>query len=69
MKAAISKQIKNIFESGELSRESVVSKMETTAAIAKAFVENEFEKFRELQDRTHQSDFDRLMADAGLEQE
>ena len=30
--AAISKHLKNIFESGELSEDSVVSKMETTAA-------------------------------------
>ena len=149
-KAAISKHLKNIFESGELLEESVVSKMETTAsdgkryninyynldaiiavgyrvnsrkatmfriwanrilkefiikgyvmdderqarrgnvmymrverldaflqfneedilhdkgkvtaAIAKAFAESEFEKFRVLQDRTYQSDFDRLVA-------
>lgn len=31
-------------------------------AIAKAFAESEFEKFRVLQDRTYQSDFDRLVA-------
>ena len=30
-KAAISKHLKNIFESGELQEETVVSKMETTA--------------------------------------
>ena len=30
--------------------------------IAKAFAESEFEKFRVLQDRTYQSDFDRLVA-------
>ena len=86
---------KNIFESGELVEESVVSKMETTAAdgkryntnyynldaflhfneedilhdkgkvtaaIAKAFAESEFEKYRVLQDRTYQSDFDKLIA-------
>ena len=34
-----------------------------TAAIAKAFAEKEFEKFRVLQDRTYQSDFDRLVAE------
>ncbi len=77
-KAAISKHLKNIFESGELSENSVVSKMETTAAdgkryqtnyynldaiIAKAFAEKEFEKFRVLQDRTYQSDFDKLVAE------
>ncbi len=93
-KSAISKHLKNIFKSGELLEESVVSKMETTAAdgkryntnyynldaflqlneedvlqnkgkvtaaIAKAFAENEFEKFRVLQDRAYQSDFDRLV--------
>ena len=32
-------------------------------AIAKAFAEKEFEKFRVLQDRTYQSDFDRLVAE------
>lgn len=37
-------------------------KGKVTAAIAKAFAESEFEKFRVLQDRTYQSDFDRLMA-------
>ena len=35
-------------------------KGKVTAAIAKAFAESEFEKFRVLQDRTYQSDFDRL---------
>jgi Virulence protein len=33
-----------------------------TAAIAKAFAESEFEKFRVLQDHSYQSDFDRLIA-------
>ncbi|WP_027938851.1 virulence RhuM family protein [Anaerobiospirillum succiniciproducens] len=33
------------------------------AAIAKAFAEKEFEKFLVLQDRTYQSDFDRLVAE------
>lgn len=94
-KAAISKHLKNIFESGELTEETAVSKMETTAAdgkqyntnyynldaflqfneedvlynkgkvtaaIAKTFAEGEFEKFRVLQDKTYQSDFDRLIA-------
>ena len=37
-------------------------KGKVTAAIAKAFAEKEFEKFRVLQDRTYQSDFDRLIA-------
>ena len=37
-------------------------KGKVTAAIAKAFAESEFEKFRVLQDKTYQSDFDRLIA-------
>ncbi|MCQ2276518.1 MAG: virulence RhuM family protein [Bacteroidales bacterium] len=36
-KAAISKHLKNIFESGELNPQSVVSKMETTAADGKTY--------------------------------
>lgn len=39
-KAAISKHLKNIFESGELQEESVVSKMETTAADGKRYNTN-----------------------------
>ncbi|MFR6626193.1 MAG: cell filamentation protein Fic, partial [Flavonifractor plautii] len=38
-------------------------KGKVTAAIAKAFAEKEFEKFRVLQDQTYQSDFDRLIAE------
>lgn len=38
------------------------NKGKVTAAIAKAFAENEFKKFRVLQDKTYQSDFDRLIA-------
>ncbi len=33
-----------------------------TAAIAKAFAESEFEKYRVIQDHQYQSDFDRLVA-------
>ena len=39
-KAAISKHLKNIFESGELSEDAVVSKMETTAADGKRYKTN-----------------------------
>ena len=39
------------------------NKGEVTASIAKAFAENEFEKYRVLRDTTYQSDFDRLVAD------
>ncbi len=44
-------------------------KGKVTAAIAKAFAENEFEKYRVLQDRTYQSDFDRLVADIVSDQD
>ena len=40
-------------------------KGKVTAAIVKAFAESEFEKFRVLQDKTYQSDFDRLVASIG----
>mgnify|MGYP000065562244 CR=1 FL=1 len=42
--------------------EVLQDKGKVTAAIAKEFAESEFEKFRVLQDRTYQSDFDRLVA-------
>lgn len=38
------------------------NKGRVTAAIAKAFAESEFEKYRVLQDRTYTSDFDKLVA-------
>lgn len=38
-----------------------------TAAIARSFAENEFEKFRVLQDQSYQSDFDRLVEDISKE--
>lgn len=37
-------------------------KGKVTAAIAKTFAESEYEKFRVIQDRLYQSDFDRLIA-------
>lgn len=40
-KAAISKQLKNLFESGELSEDSVVAENETTAADAKRYQTND----------------------------
>lgn len=47
----------------QLNEEEILhDKGQVTAAIAKAFAEKEFEKFRILQDRTYQSDFDRLIA-------
>src|SRR5699024_8534071 len=50
-KAAISKHLKNIFESGELNEDSVVSKMETTAADGKRYQTRSEEHTSELQSR------------------
>lgn len=47
------------FNDAEILRD----KGKVTAAIAKAFAESEFEKYRVLQDKNYQSDFDRLMAE------
>ena len=41
-KAAISKHLKNIFASGELAEDSVVSKMETTATDGKVYTTNHY---------------------------
>ena len=46
--------------------EILQDKGKVTAAIAKAFAESEFEKYRVLQDRTYQSDFDRLTEESVL---
>ena len=44
--------------------EILQDKGKVTAAIAKVFAESEFEKYRVIQDKNYQSDFDRLMAEA-----
>lgn len=44
--------------------EILEDKGKVAAAIAKAFAESEFEKYRVIQDRLYQSDFDRLMSEA-----
>lgn len=44
--------------------EILQDKGKVTAAIAKTFAESEFEKYRVVQDRLYQSDFDRLMLEA-----
>ena len=47
----------------QFNEEDVLSNQgKVTAAIAKAFAENEFEKFRITQDKLYQSDFDRLIS-------
>lgn len=48
------------FNGAEILRD----KGRVTAAIAKAFAESEFEKYRVLQDEAYKSDFDRLVDDA-----
>ena len=43
--------------------EILQDKGKVTATIAKAFAESEFEKYRVIQGKNYQSDFDRLMAE------
>lgn len=43
--------------------EILQNKGKITATIAKAFAESEFERYRVIQDRLYQSDFDKLIAD------
>lgn len=43
--------------------EVLENKGKVTAAIAKEFAESEFEKYRVIQDKVYQSDFDRLVAE------
>ncbi|MBQ4394092.1 MAG: phosphoribosylaminoimidazolesuccinocarboxamide synthase [Paludibacteraceae bacterium] len=71
--------LKNIFESGELDKDSVTEKISATAADgknyltqfykldaiisaeqAKEYAETEFEKYRVIQDRLFESDFDKF---------
>ena len=47
--------------------EILQDKGKVTAAIAKAFAESEFEQYRVIQDKLYQSDFDRLIASAGID--
>lgn len=47
--------------------EVLQNKGKVTAEIAKAFAESEFEKYRVIQDRLYQSDFDRLMLEGSNE--
>ena len=42
-------------------KEILKDKGKVSAQIAKKFAESEFEKYRVIQDRLYQSDFDRLM--------
>lgn len=48
----------------ELNEETILQgKGSVTAEIAKAFAESEFEKYRAIQDKLYQSDFDRLISE------
>lgn len=49
-------------------REVLQDSGKVTAKLAKAFAESEFEKFRILQDRLFESDFDRILKDGETEQ-
>lgn len=46
--------------------EVLQDKGKVTAEIAKAFAESEFEKYRVIQDSSYKSDFDRLIAESGI---
>ncbi len=46
----------------EFNEEEILrNKGKVSAEIAKSFAESEFEKYRIIQDRLHQSDFDKLL--------
>ena len=48
----------------QLNEETILQgKGTVTAEIAKAFAESEFEKYRSIQDKQYQSDFDRLISE------
>jgi hypothetical protein len=66
----INEHLLNIFDEGELRREATIRKFrivrtegkrEVVARAAKAFAESEFEKYRIVQDRLFESDFDRMI--------
>ena len=46
--------------------EVLQNKGKVTAAIAKAFAESEFEKYRVIQDQLYESDFDKLVMKVDL---
>jgi hypothetical protein len=54
----IQEHLRNIFTSGELHENSVCRKFRHTA---EAFAESEFEKYRIIQDRIYESDFDKMV--------
>jgi hypothetical protein len=56
---AVNKHLKNIFESGELVDNSVISILETTAADGKNYSTRYYGVYRKRQDAEYISDFDR----------
>ena len=60
-RTTITEHLKHIFESGELEQQSVCRKFRHTAADGKKeHAETEFDKYRIVQDRLFESDFDRF---------
>jgi hypothetical protein len=62
----INEHLGNIYQNGELHKEATIRKFrivqtegKVTQEIAKAFAESEFEKYRVVQDRLFESDFDK----------
>jgi hypothetical protein len=55
----INYHLKKVFSDNELDENSVIRKFRITAEIAKAHAESEFEKYRIVQDRLFESDFDK----------
>lgn len=68
-RSTITEHLKNIFQSQELYEDSVCRKFRRTASDeqAKDYAETEFEKYRIIQDRLFQSDFDKFNADDTLD--
>jgi hypothetical protein len=59
--STINYHIKKIFTDAELEENRVIRNFRITAEIAKAHAETEFEKYRIIQDRLFESDFDRIL--------
>lgn len=68
-RSTIAEHLQNIFQSQELYEDSVCRKFWRTASDeqAKDYAETEFEKYRIIQDRLFQSDFDKFNADDTLD--
>lgn len=72
-RSTITEHLQTIFKEGELVEDSVCRNFRLTAtdgkieksdvSIAKSFAESEFEKYRVIQDRLFESDFDKFLLD------